>query len=147
MSQGAFGPIGPVGPTGMTGRRGRQGDGFGPTGANLFSGGLLTLVSVTNVNYNPPVLTVTASSSGTHYSLFDDSVMNGQCTLTLPTSGLSSGMYWGFYNENSAYKIRIDLINGNAVYNGNSLATFVEIAPRNGCIIAYSGTAGIYIVF
>jgi hypothetical protein len=147
MSQGPFGPIGPTGPTGMTGRKGRQGDGFGPTGANLFSGGLVKLVSVTNVNYNPPVLTVTSSSSGTYYSLFDSSAMDGQCTLTLPTTGLSTGMYWAFYNENIAYKIRIDLINGNAVYNGNSLATFVEIAPRNACIIAYSGTSGIYIVF
>lgn len=147
MSQGPFGPIGPTGPTGMTGRRGRQGDGFGPTGANLFSGGLIPIVSVTNISYNPLVLTVTGSSSGTYYSLFDESVMDGQCTLTLPTSELSTGMYWAFYNENTAYRIRIYLINGNAVYNGNSLATFVEIGTRNSCIIAYSGTPGIYIVF
>jgi hypothetical protein len=69
-------------------------------------------------------------------------------TLTLPTSGLVAGMFWVFNSAPSvSNKIVINLINGTAVYNGDPAATFIECAVGNSILLAYSGTAGSYIVF
>lgn len=80
---------------------------------------------------------------------FDTITTIPRVTLTLPTSGLVSGMFWVFSSTTGGLptKMQITLVNGTAVYNGNSAATFVETAIGNSIILAYSGTGTTYIVF
>jgi hypothetical protein len=144
MSQG---PDGPKGPTGISGRRGLQGDGRGPTGANLYSGGLLTVAeTVESVN---PSLTLVEANTGTYYSVLNTSPNDGGCAVTLPSSNANIGTFWVIKNLNTTYKLTLNLVSESvtAVYKGNNTSTTVDIAKGNGCILAYSGTSGNYIVF
>ena len=143
--QGPWGPRGPTGVTGMTGRRGLQGDGFGPAGVPFYSGGFVNYTIV--APYGGPSVTVSANTNGMHYSLLDNSGSVGSCYLTLPITYPAQGTFWVFYNRNPTLKIQLQLTNGTAVYNGSSAATMVEIAGGNGCVLAYSGSSGSYIVF
>jgi hypothetical protein len=143
--QGAFGPRGPTGPTGISGRRGLQGDGFGPAGVAFYSGGFVNYSYVATTTN--PSLTVSADTNGKYYSLEDNTSGTGTCYVTLPATYPVQGTFWVFYNRHASNKIQLQLTNGTAVYNGSSAATMVEIAAGNGCVLAYSGSSGSYIVF
>jgi hypothetical protein len=143
MSQG---PDGPKGPTGISGRRGLQGDGRGATGPNLYSGGLLT-VAATVESYSPS-LTLLESDTGTYYPVLNNNSSDGTCSVTLPSSDPANiGTFWVIENLNTTYNLTLNLTNGTAVYKGNGSSSTVDIAKSNGCILAYSGTSGNYIVF
>jgi len=140
MPQGPWGPRGTTGPTGMTGRRGLQGDGRGPTGPNLYSGGTLRVVSTTATD-----LTVTAADTGTYYIKTSGSTIN----LTLPIGGLTQGMFWVVYNAtNAKLFVYINYSDGARIaYRGNVNNFAIFLAPGNGNIIAYSGTGNSFIAF
>jgi hypothetical protein len=145
MSQG---PDGPKGPTGISGRRGLQGDGRGPTGANLYSGGLLTVAET--VESAEPSLTLVEANTGTYYSFLNTNPNDGSCAITLPSSDPANiGTFWVIKNLNTTYKLTLNFVSesGTAVYKGNNTSTTVDIAKGNSCILAYSGTSGNYIVF
>ena len=143
-TQGPWGPAGPQGPTGMTGRKGHQGDGFGPEGIAFYSGGYVSFVSIIQSTLTP--FSVTASGSGTYYSLINTNPGTGSCTVTLPATP-PQGTFWVFFNGRDTEKLQITLVNGTAVYNGNPAAALVEIASHNGCILAYDVSSATYIVF
>jgi hypothetical protein len=109
-------------------------------------------------NVYPGTYIVSITNSTSYFVYPSLSKMNGTpqtitsipaVTLTLPTSGLVAGMFWVFNSITSVAntKFQINLVNGTAVYNGNAAATFIECAVGNSIILAYSGTAGSYIVF
>lgn len=110
-------------------------------GPNVYPG--TYVVSVTNST------TYTVYPALSHMTGFDTITTIPRVTLTLPTSGLVSGMFWVFSSTTGGLptKMQITLVNGTAVYNGNSAATFVETAIGNSIILAYSGTGTTYIVF
>lgn len=113
---------------------------------------------IQGTNVYPGSYIVSITNSTTYFVYPALSTMNGisqtitsipAVTLTLPTSGLTAGMFWVFNSITGVAntKFQINLVNGTAVYNGNSAATFIECAVGNSIILAYSGTAGSYIVF
>jgi len=97
--QGPAGFIGQTGPTGVTGQKGLQGPAQGPTGASLYSGGLIP--SLSNVSTSTPTITLTAATSGTHYNL-----VSGVTSVTISNSGAlvgnnDAGCFWTFQNNSS----------------------------------------------
>jgi hypothetical protein len=96
--QGPAGFVGVTGPTGVTGQKGLQGPAQGPTGASLYSGGLIP--SLSNVSTSTPTITLTAATSGTHYNL-----VSGVTGVTISNDGglrgTDAGCFWSFQNNSS----------------------------------------------
>jgi hypothetical protein len=136
--QGDYGPDGPKGPSGIAGRKGLQGDGRGPTGANLYSGGLLTISST----ITDSTLTLSESSSGTYYPIELESGLNLNLTTPLPSSPPIIGTFWVFKNLKIIDSIFINLEFGEGVYvrDGSYINRTLEIAANSTVIIASLGT-------
>jgi hypothetical protein len=146
--QGAYGPDGPKGPSGIAGRKGLQGDGRGPTGANLYSGGLLSVITTitgSTINVNVP--------SGSYYPI-NLSVGNA-VTINLPNTTPPIGSFWVFKNLKTNTSLRLSFNNGRIKNNGqiNFNAITRTIAEDSTILVASLGTTDIgsgetdYVVF
>jgi hypothetical protein len=146
--QGAYGPDGPKGPSGIDGRKGLQGDGRGPTGANLYSGGLLNVLSTvtgSTINVNAP--------SGSYYPI-NLSVGNA-VTLNMPNVVTPIGTFWVFKNLKTNTTLRLSFSNGRIKNNGQITFNAITriIAADSTILVASLGTTDLgsgdeeYVVF